>query len=126
MVKKDHELDIITAYKVTRDDGTDFRTGTVLYKPGVTLEVVDAAPPEAGCCEPGLHLSHTPIATCGYIERSKRRRARFFSGSIGSIGSSSLAFARLRRGRTGMSRSSSASCFFLPRKENKPIERNVW
>jgi hypothetical protein len=46
------------------------------------------------------------------------RRARFFSGSIGSIGSSSGALLRL--GRTGVC-SSSASCCVLPPNENKPI-----
>ena len=35
--KADHEGNLITAYKCTRSDGTDFRTGTMLYEAGSTM-----------------------------------------------------------------------------------------
>jgi hypothetical protein len=77
-----HCCDIITAYKCTREDGTDYRTGKVRYVPGewVTEPNADLSDAE---CGPGLHVSPTIRQTCGYINTSVRgKRAKFYEVAI--------------------------------------------
>ena len=73
----------IIAFKATRPDGTDYRTGSVRYDVGTTVEVEGCDPPEEGPCGRGLHVSPQPRQTCRYINRSLRgARARFFEVHI--------------------------------------------
>jgi hypothetical protein len=77
-----HRHDIITAYKCTREDGTDYRTGKVRYLPGewVTEPNADLSDAE---CGPGLHVSPTIRQTCGYINTYVRgKRAKFYEVAI--------------------------------------------
>jgi hypothetical protein len=60
------------AYKSTRPDGTDFRTGKVQYAVGVVVEVADPDPPSTGPCGRGLHVSPTTRMTVQYSEYSIR------------------------------------------------------
>ena len=65
------------AYKVTRSDGTDLRTGTVRYAVGEIVECPDAEPAEAGLCRRGLHVSltlHDAIQCCRQIDDSHLHR----------------------------------------------------
>lgn len=76
-----HCCDIITAYKCTREDGTDYRTGKIRYVPGewVTEPNADLSNAEG----PGLHVSPTIRQTCGYINTSVRgKRAKFYEVAI--------------------------------------------
>jgi len=59
-----------TFYKVTRADGTDFRTGSFQYRAGKTLEQTNCDPGENGPCGAGLHVSRTLIKTCLFGDRS--------------------------------------------------------
>ena len=77
-----HCHEIITAYKCTREDGTDYRTGKVRYVPGEWITELNADLSDAEC-GPGLHVSPTIRQTCGYINTTVRgRRARFFEVAI--------------------------------------------
>lgn len=60
---------MITAFKCTRADGTDFRTGSVSYAPGSVVELLDHDPPSTGPCGRGLHVSPTAHMTCRFGNR---------------------------------------------------------
>jgi hypothetical protein len=76
----------VKAFKVTRPDGTDFRTGTVQYSVGAVVEVADPDPPEDGLCRRGLHVSLRALDAChcsAQIDDAKSRRPwRFFEVEV--------------------------------------------
>ncbi len=57
------------AYKCTRANGKDFKTDSVEYAVGVTLEHPDPELSSAPCGR-GYHVSPTAQMTCQYGERS--------------------------------------------------------
>ncbi len=75
----------VVAFKCTRPDGTDFRSGTLNYaaalQTGKPVEVLDAAPPEKGPCGHGIHVSPTARKTIQFAERSIRPW-RWFEGTV--------------------------------------------
>jgi hypothetical protein len=74
----DHLTEFITAYKCTRFDGTDYRTGRNKHEVGALIVEPNAEPSDAECGQ-GLHWSPTIRQTCAYINGSVRGpRARFF------------------------------------------------
>ena len=62
---------MITAYKCTRADATDFKTGTIKYTPGIFVELADVDPAHVGPCGKGLHVSPTARMTCQFGDRYK-------------------------------------------------------
>jgi hypothetical protein len=62
-----------TFYKCTRANGRDFRTNTVEYKVGTTVEVAGCDPPNAGSYGKGLHVSPTAFKSCLFGDKSKDR-----------------------------------------------------
>jgi hypothetical protein len=74
---------IITAYKCTRANGRDFRTGTVQYGVGKVVEQLDCAPASEGSCAKGLHVSPTPFLTCLFGDKGiDRGRWRWFEVQV--------------------------------------------
>ena len=55
---------VVTLYKVTRENGTDHRTGTLKYEGIVTCPAGDPNPNRK--CGGGLHLSPTPQQALSY------------------------------------------------------------
>jgi hypothetical protein len=74
---------MITAYKVTRANATDFRTGTFRYEPGATLEEPNADTSSKAACGVGLHVSPSARLTCQYGDQGiDRGKWRWFEVSV--------------------------------------------
>jgi len=75
---------VITAYKCTRADGTDFRTGKVDYsKLGVLVDEPRADRKSKDSCGSGLHVSTTARLTCQFGERNiDRGKWRWFEVEV--------------------------------------------
>lgn len=75
---------IIIAFKMTRPNGTDFRTGTINYaealRTGKPVEVLDATISDNPCGH-GIHVSPTARKTIQFGNRS-HRPWRWFQGEI--------------------------------------------
>jgi len=66
----------VIAYKCTRPDGTDFRTGTFNYAAamaaGTPIRVDDCDGPTSQVCGRGVHVSPTARKTIQFAERAQR------------------------------------------------------
>jgi len=75
MAKEQKQAALVTAYKCTRADGTDFRTGTINYAGALASGKpikVDAGPPTGRVCGRGLHVSPTLRDTIRYASCDQR------------------------------------------------------